>query len=230
MVSRNRPVSRSRTSFSEVVPICSGSSNHEALPPVIECVNSLPVMSTGIVEASTWRPSPALGLQEIQAGRRLTSKRLKQRSGHRPRSRESGGSTGTGCGRHSWRQGCLAQSGRASDGSSLKSSYMRFLSCSSSNTGASALRIGQHWGPDYHEMRLAAMPPADLGSIRTSGWRERFGIGRVRVVADRGMLSAATMAALEERGFEYILGARVGHGGGARDCVEGREAVCAAAD
>ncbi len=36
----------------------------------------------------------------------------------------------------------------------------------------------------------------------------RFRIGRVCVVADRGMISAATIAALEERKLEYILGAR----------------------
>src|SRR5215475_7739944 len=38
--------------------------------------------------------------------------------------------------------------------------------------------------------------------------RQRFGIGRLCVVADRGMISAATIAALEERRLEYILGAR----------------------
>jgi len=38
--------------------------------------------------------------------------------------------------------------------------------------------------------------------------RERFHIGRVCVVADRGMISAATITALEERNLEYILGAR----------------------
>ncbi|HYI84577.1 MAG TPA: IS1634 family transposase [Acetobacteraceae bacterium] len=38
--------------------------------------------------------------------------------------------------------------------------------------------------------------------------RGRFAIGRVCVVADRGMLSAATVTALEERGLEYVLGAR----------------------
>ena len=38
--------------------------------------------------------------------------------------------------------------------------------------------------------------------------RARFEIGRVCVVADRGMISVATIAALEERGLEYILGAR----------------------
>ena len=38
--------------------------------------------------------------------------------------------------------------------------------------------------------------------------RCRFGIGRVCVVADRGMISAPTIAALEDRGLEYVLGAR----------------------
>lgn len=38
--------------------------------------------------------------------------------------------------------------------------------------------------------------------------RKRFRIGRVCVVADRGMISAATLQALEERKLEYILGAR----------------------
>jgi hypothetical protein len=38
--------------------------------------------------------------------------------------------------------------------------------------------------------------------------RQRFAIGRVCVVADRGMISAETIAGLEERGLEYILGVR----------------------
>jgi len=38
--------------------------------------------------------------------------------------------------------------------------------------------------------------------------RQRFAIGRVCVVADRGMISAATIAGLEERKLEYILGVR----------------------
>jgi transposase len=38
--------------------------------------------------------------------------------------------------------------------------------------------------------------------------RRRFAIGRVCVVADRGMISAPTIAALEDRGLEYVLGAR----------------------
>jgi transposase len=38
--------------------------------------------------------------------------------------------------------------------------------------------------------------------------RARFSIGRVCVVADRGMISAATIEGLEQRKLEYILGAR----------------------
>ena len=38
--------------------------------------------------------------------------------------------------------------------------------------------------------------------------RNRFAIDRVCVVADRGMISAATIAALEQRGLDYILGVR----------------------
>jgi transposase len=41
--------------------------------------------------------------------------------------------------------------------------------------------------------------------------RSRFGVGKVCVVADRGMISKETIAALEEkqRGWQYILGARM---------------------
>jgi hypothetical protein len=38
--------------------------------------------------------------------------------------------------------------------------------------------------------------------------RQRFGITRMCIVADRGMISAETVAELEVRGIEYILGAR----------------------
>jgi len=38
--------------------------------------------------------------------------------------------------------------------------------------------------------------------------RERFGITKACIVADRGMISAATMAALEAEKIEYILGVR----------------------
>ena len=39
--------------------------------------------------------------------------------------------------------------------------------------------------------------------------RERFGITKAAVVADRGMISKETVSDLEERGLGYILGARM---------------------
>ena len=51
------------------------------------------------------------------------------------------------------------------------------------------------------------VPNAAL-SIFFNRLRQRFAIRRVCVVADRGMISAATIAGLEERRLEYILGAR----------------------
>ena len=38
--------------------------------------------------------------------------------------------------------------------------------------------------------------------------RARFSVGRICIVADRGMISAATIAALEAQKIDYILGAR----------------------
>lgn len=49
--------------------------------------------------------------------------------------------------------------------------------------------------------------------------RTRFGFTRACVVADRGMISAATIAALEARGMEYILGARERTSSVVRDVV-----------
>jgi Transposase DDE domain len=51
--------------------------------------------------------------------------------------------------------------------------------------------------------------------------RERFGIARMCVVADRGMISAETINELETHGVEYILGARE------RNSVEVRKVVLA---
>ena len=51
--------------------------------------------------------------------------------------------------------------------------------------------------------------------------RHRFGISRVCVVADRGMISQATITALEERKLDYILGARERSSAVVRDVVLG---------
>jgi transposase len=51
--------------------------------------------------------------------------------------------------------------------------------------------------------------------------RQRFAIGRVCLVADRGFISAEAIAALEERGLLYILGVRERTDKLARDVVLG---------
>ena len=51
--------------------------------------------------------------------------------------------------------------------------------------------------------------------------RTRFGITRACVVADRGMISADTIAALEKQGMDYILGARERTSSVIRDIVLG---------
>jgi hypothetical protein len=71
-----------------------------------------------------------------------------------------------------------------------------------------AVIIDQHGRPVCSEMW-----PGNTADVTTllpvvERLRHRFGIGRVCVVADRGMVSAATMIALEQRGLEYILGVR----------------------
>jgi DDE family transposase len=71
-----------------------------------------------------------------------------------------------------------------------------------------AVIVDQHGRPVCSEMW-----PGNTADVTTlvpvlDRLRHRFGIGRVCMVADRGMISAATIAALEQRGLEYILGVR----------------------
>jgi Transposase DDE domain len=68
--------------------------------------------------------------------------------------------------------------------------------------------IDQHGRPVCSEMW-----PGNTADVTTlipviDRLRARFGIDRVCIIADRGMISAATIAALEQRGLEYILGVR----------------------
>jgi transposase len=56
--------------------------------------------------------------------------------------------------------------------------------------------------------------------------RQRFAIGRVCIVADRGMISAPTIAALEARGLLYILGVRERSDRLVRDVVLNDTAAC----
>ena len=79
--------------------------------------------------------------------------------------------------------------------------------------------------PDLNQMILAVLLDGDGRPVCTEMWpgntadvgslvpvidrlRKRFSIQRVCVVADRGMISAETIAELEARGLFYILGVR----------------------
>ena len=97
-------------------------------------------------------------------------------------------------------------------------------------TGAGGETLGERGyskdhRPDLMQMIVAVVIDADGRPICSEMWpgntadvtvlipvidrlRSRFGIGRVCVVADRGMISASSIAALEERGLEYVLGVR----------------------
>jgi len=81
--------------------------------------------------------------------------------------------------------------------------------------------VDQHGRPVCSEMW-----PGNTADVTTlipviDRLRGRFGIGRVCVVADRGMISADAIAALEQRGLDYILGVRE------RSAKEVREVVLA---
>src|SRR5215204_1872216 len=97
-------------------------------------------------------------------------------------------------------------------------------------TGAGGQTLGERGyskdhRPDLLQMIVGVVIDADGRPVCSEMWpgntadvsvlvpvidrlRSRFAIGRVCVVADRGMISAPTIAALDERGLEYVLGAR----------------------
>src|SRR5579863_4733051 len=96
--------------------------------------------------------------------------------------------------------------------------------------GAGGQSLGRHGyskdhRPDLRQMILAVVIDGDARPVCSEMWpgntadvttlipvierlRQRFAIGKVCVVADRGMISAETIADLEARGLEYILGER----------------------
>jgi hypothetical protein len=96
--------------------------------------------------------------------------------------------------------------------------------------GAGGQTLGRHGyskdhRPDLRQMILAVLLDGDGRPVCTEMWpgntadtgslvpvvdrlRQRFCISRVCIVADRGMISAETIAELEARGLLYILGVR----------------------
>lgn len=90
--------------------------------------------------------------------------------------------------------------------------------------------------PDHHQMILGVIIDDQGRPICSEMWpgntadvtallpvidrlHQRFAIGRVCVVADRGMISAETIRALEARGIDYILGGRERNSGDIQDKV-----------
>jgi len=96
--------------------------------------------------------------------------------------------------------------------------------------GAGGQTLGRHGHskdhrPDLPQMILAVLIDGDGRPVCSEMWpgntadvstlipvidrlRRRFALGRICVVADRGMISTATVAALEERKLLYLLGTR----------------------
>src|SRR5262245_22603576 len=89
--------------------------------------------------------------------------------------------------------------------------------------GAGGQTLGRHGyskdhRPDLRQMILAVLLDGEGRPVCSEMWptlipvidrlRRRFDIARVCVVADRGMISAETMAELEARRLLYILGVR----------------------
>jgi len=96
--------------------------------------------------------------------------------------------------------------------------------------GAGGQTLGRHGyskdhRPDLRQMILAVLIDGEGRPVCSEMWpgntadvatlvpmidrlRRRFAIGRVCIVADRGMISAETIAAIEARGLFYILGTR----------------------
>src|SRR3984893_5899550 len=94
--------------------------------------------------------------------------------------------------------------------------------------GAGGETLGHHGKskdhrPDLHQVIVGVVVDTEGRPICSETWpgnatdvksllpvvdrlRQRFGITRMRVVADRGMISAETMAEPEVRGIDYILG------------------------
>lgn len=65
---------------------------------------------------------------------------------------------------------------------------------------------------------------ADVTTIKpvVASLRERFHVGRVVLVCDRGMVSAANLAAIEQAGYQYIVGMKMRRAVEVRDKVLGR--------
>jgi len=114
--------------------------------------------------------------------------------------------------------------------------------------GAGGQTLGRHGHskdrrPDLPQMILAVLIDGDGRPVCSEMWpgntadvttlipvidrlRQRFAIGRICVVADRGMISAETVTALDERALLYLLGTRERTDKVVRDLVLTDSAPC----
>ena len=114
--------------------------------------------------------------------------------------------------------------------------------------GAGGQTLGRHGHskdhrPDLPQMILAVLIDGEGRPVCSEMWpgnvadvttlvpvidrlRERFAIGRICVVADRGMISAETVTALEKRALLYLLGTRERTDKVVRDLVLTDSAPC----
>ena len=106
--------------------------------------------------------------------------------------------------------------------------FMDTTSLSFEGRGGEELGCRGHskdYRPDLHQMIVGLVMDQDGRPLCCELWpgntadvttllpvvdrlRARFSVGRICVVADRGMISAQSIAALEERKLEYVLGVR----------------------
>jgi hypothetical protein len=106
--------------------------------------------------------------------------------------------------------------------------FMDTTSLSFEGQGGAALGRRGHskdYRPDLHQMIVGLVMDQDGRPLCSELWpgntaglttllpivdrlRACFGVGRICIVADRGMISAQTIAALEHRKLEYVLGVR----------------------
>ena len=166
-------------------------------------------------------PEPGKAMTPL--GRRLSNSSLRRKGAARPWAVQSGLQTIW------WTPFCSAQRARRRDlFSDLLLVFMDTTTLSFHGAGGETLGAHGHskdHRPDLRQMVLAVVIDSEGRPVCTEmlagntadstvllpivdRLRSRFRIGRVCVVADRGMISAATIAALEERGLDYILGAR----------------------
>ena len=86
---------------------------------------------------------------------------------------------------------------------------MNIIVCIKQVPETTEVRINPETNTLIREGVKSIINPFDMYAIEEGvRLKERFGIRRACIVADRGMIAAATIADLEANGIDYILGVR----------------------